>query len=134
MYFPRRDLLMNKKVGLGGVAGALVMLIFAFGSLLVFNGFSLDQIAMASNALLSLIIMLMSPIAGGFLAGLIAQQRPQQAGLLAGLAAGLVVLIAWLLLVGFSWESLLSGLVVSFVWIFLSHLGAGFSTQRHSKS
>ena len=121
---------MNKKVGLGGVAGALVMLVFAFGSLLVINGFSLDQIAMPSNALLSLIIMLMSPIAGGFMAGLIAHEKPRQAGLLAGLMAGLLVLIAWLVMVGILWETLLSGLVVIFVWIFLSRLGAGFSTSK----
>lgn len=125
---------MNKKVGLGGVAGALVMLVFAFGSLLVINRFSLDQIAMPSNALLSLIIMLMSPIAGGFLAGLIAPERPRQAGLFAGLLAGMMVLIAWLAIMGIFWDTLLSGLVVMFVWIILSRLGAGFSKNRHSIS
>jgi Na+/proline symporter len=119
---------------LAGVAGALMMLVFAFSSLLIINGFSLDQIALPSNALLSLIIMLMSPIAGGFLAGLIAQEKPRQAGLIAGLIAGLVVLIAWLVMVGYLWETLLSGLVVMFVWIFLSRLGSGFSTSRQSKS
>lgn len=66
--------------------------------MLVINGFSLDQIVLPSNALLSLIIMLLSPIAGGFLAGLIAREKPRHAGLLAGLIAGLVVLIAWLVM------------------------------------
>jgi hypothetical protein len=124
---------MNKKVGLGGVAGALVMMMFSFGSLVVINGFSLDQIALPSNALLSLIIMLMAPIAGGFIAGLIAQENLQQAGLFAGLIAGLTVLLAWLAMMGILWDTLLSGLVVMFVWIFLSRLGAGFSKGRHSK-
>jgi hypothetical protein len=123
---------MRVKVGLGAVFGALVMLIFAFGTLLVINGFSLDQIALPSNALFSLIIMLISPIAGGFLAGLIVHEKPRLAGFFAGLMAGLVVLIAWLVVVDFLWETLLSGLVVTFVWIFLSRLGAGFSTSRHS--
>jgi Na+/proline symporter len=71
-----------------------MMLVFAFSSLLIINGFSLDQIALPSNALLSLIIMLMSPIAGGFLAGLIAQEKPRQAGLIAGLIAGLAASIS----------------------------------------
>jgi hypothetical protein len=125
---------MNNKVGLGGLAGALVMLVFALGSLLVINGFALDQIAMPSNALLSLIIMIMSPIAGGFVAGLIVQEQPRQAGLLAGLIAGLGVSIAWSAMMGNSWETLLSGLVVVFMWTLLSRLGAGFTSSRQSKS
>jgi hypothetical protein len=118
---------MHKKTGLGGAAGALGMLVFALGGLLVINGFSLEQITSPSNALLSLILMLMSPVAGGFLAGLIAQENFRQAGLFAGLIAGLVMLLAWLVMVGILWETLLSGLVVTFVWILLSRLGAGFA-------
>jgi hypothetical protein len=125
---------MNMKVGLGGLVGALLMLVFALSSLLVINGFALDQIAMASNALLSLIIMLMSPISGGFLAGLIAQEKPRQAGSLAGSIAGLTVLITWLAMMGISWDTLLSGLVVAFLWTILSRLGACFTSSRHSKS
>jgi hypothetical protein len=103
------------------------MLVFALGGLLVINGFSLDQITSPSNAFLSLILMLMAPVAGGFLAGLIAQENSRQAGLLAGLMAGLVMLLAWLVMVGILWETLLSGLVLNFVWILLSRLGAGFA-------
>ena len=125
---------MDEKVGLAGVAGALMMLVFAFSSLLIINGFSLDQIALPSNLLRSLIIMLMSPIAVCFLAGLIAHEKFRQVGLIAGLIVGPVVLIAWLVLVGNLWETLLSGLVVMFVWIFISRLGSGFSTGRQSKS
>jgi len=125
---------MKVEVGLGGLVGALVILMFSFGLLLVINGFSLDQIALPVNAILSLVIMFVSPVAGGFLAGLIAQEKPHGAGIIAGLMAGLVVVIAWLALMGIFWETLLSGLLLIFVWIFLSRLGAGFSRNRQLKS
>jgi hypothetical protein len=115
---------LHKKTVLGGVVGGLVMLVFALGILLL-SGASLGAVSLAKNLLLSMISLLISPIAGGFLAGLIGKTQAHHAGLISGLIAGLVVFVAWLVIAGFSWQSLISGLVLVLVWVFLSRLGAG---------
>lgn len=120
---------MDKRVIFGGVVGALVIVAFALGSPLSLNRFSLDSISW-NNLLLSLVVLLMAPIAGGFLAGWIGDKNPRQAGLLAGFGAGLVLLIAWSVIVGCSLEASLSAVVIGFIWVFLSRVGAGFSSTR----
>ena len=119
----------NKGV-LGGVLGALITLTFSLGSMLLLNDFSLDFLLTIRNLPLGLIILLMAPIAGGFSAGMIGQDYARQAGLIAGVGASLVVFIAWLLFSWGAWEEVLSGLVIGFVWIFLSHLGSGFASHK----
>lgn len=119
---------MNKRTVVGGVTGGVATFIFSLG-LLLLTGRSLDVTSLANNMLVSVMIMLMAPIAGGFVAGLVALSQVRQAGLLAGMGASLVVVISWLMMSAFSWEAVTSGLVIVFVWVYLSRLGAGFSTR-----
>ena len=120
---------MDKRVIWGGVAGGGVTLIFALGILLIFNRFSLVFVTSTDNMLINLAAILLAPIAGGFLAGIIAVEKPRLAGLIAGLGASLFVFILWLVISGLVMESALSGLVISFVWVFLARIGAGFSSS-----
>lgn len=75
----------------------------------------------------------MAPIAGGFVAGLIGRTNPPQAGLLAGLGGAFVILFSWLGIAGLSLETTLSGLVIGLLWVFLSRLGAGFSSAKNHR-
>jgi hypothetical protein len=120
----------DKKGVLGAVLGAGITLIFSLGSLLVLNNFSLERISPESNGPFGLLIVLMAPIAGGFLAGIIYQKNPRQAGLFAGIGASLVVFMAWMVISDFSWGGVLGGMVIGFVWIFISRLGGGFASHR----
>jgi hypothetical protein len=120
---------MHKKVILGGIMGGLTTLLFSLGSLLLFNRFSLNSLYTPDNLLLNLVTMLISPFAGGFLAGLIGQSSPKRAGLLAGLGASLIIIIAWVVISGLSWSAILNGLIVGFVWVVLSRIGAGISSK-----
>ncbi len=121
---------MDKKVILGGVGGGLVILAFALSILLIVNSFFPGMVANGDNLLVGMIPLLLAPIAGGFLAGLIGRPNPRQAGLIAGLLASLVIFIGWLVIVGLSVETILSGLVIIFLWVILARLFAGFSQPR----
>jgi hypothetical protein len=121
---------MDRKVVLGGIGGGLVILAFALSILLIINSFFPGLIANGSNLLIGMIPLLLAPIAGGFLAGLIGRTNPLQAGLIAGLLASLVVFIGWLVVVGLSVETILSGLVIVFLWVILARLFAGFAQPR----
>jgi len=121
---------MDRKVVLGGIGGGLVILAFALSILLIINSFFPDLIANGSNLLIGMIPLLLAPIAGGFLAGLIGRTNPLHAGLIAGLLASLVVFIGWLVVVGLSVETILSGLVIVFLWVILARLFAGFAQPR----
>ncbi len=118
---------MEKKVIFGGIAGAAVIIIFMLALTLVFDSFLTKLISSTSNVLISLLVVLLAPIAGGFLAGLVGKSNPFQAGLLAGLIAGVFMFIAWLVIVGFSLETVLSGLVILFVWVVLARVASGFA-------
>ena len=74
--------------------------------------------------------MLLAPVAGGFLSGLIGKSNPLQAGLIAGLLAGLVVFIGWIAYAGLQVESILSGIVIVFLWVILARVMAGFAQPR----
>ena len=104
---------MGKRVIWGGVAGGGVTLIFALGILLIFNEFSLALVTSTNNMLVNLAAILLAPVAGGFLAGLIAGKNPHLAGLIAGLEASLVVFILWMAISGLVMESVLSGMVIT---------------------
>jgi hypothetical protein len=121
---------MDKKVILGGVVGAIVILAFAFSILLIINSFFPGLISGANNLLIGLIPFLLAPVAGGFLAGLIGRQDPLKSGLMAGVIASLIVFIAWLVIAGLSLETILSGLVIVFVWVVLARIAAGFAQPR----
>jgi hypothetical protein len=120
---------MDKKVILGSAAGGLAMLAFALG-LLLLMGQPMDVRTLADNLLVTALISLLAPFAGGFLAGLIGTGHPRQAGLLAGLGASLVVMLIWLVNAGASWEAIISGLALVFVWAVLSRIGAGLALPR----
>jgi hypothetical protein len=120
---------MNKKVISGGVIGALVIFLISFGLLLLLNQILTDLAISTTNLVVSLIIFLLAPVGGGFLAGLIGSPNPLRAGLLAGSIAGLMILVSFLLIFGFSFQTLLSGLVVVFVWVILSRVSSGFARR-----
>ena len=121
----------ENRIILGGALGALITVAFSLGSMLLLNAFSLEFLRSIRNMPLGMIILLMAPIAGGFLAGLIGKNNARQAGLMAGIGASLVMIIAWVLISWGTWEEILSGLVIGFLWIFLSHLGSGFASPKH---
>ena len=123
---------MDDRITSASVVGAVVMVTFALGILVLFSDFSLDFVSTVNATLFNLAAVLMAPIAGGFVAGLIGSTNPRQAGLLAGLGGAFVILFSWLAIAGLSLETTLSGLVIGLVWVFLSRLGAGFSSAKKS--
>lgn len=118
---------MDKKIILGGVIGSVVMLVFALGSFLLLSGFSSEGVSGLSNGVLSLLPVLLAPVGGGFLAGLIGKSNSRLAGTMAGIIASLFMVIAWLLIAGFSSQTLVAGAVIAFMWIVLARLAAGFA-------
>ena len=121
---------MDKKVVFGGILGAVLIFVISFGLILLFNQVLLDLAASTTNLLVSLIIFLLAPVAGGFVGGMVGKPNPRKAGLIAGALAGVLVLAAFLFIFGFSFQTLLSGVVVLFVWIILARISAGFSKRR----
>lgn len=121
---------MDKKVLWGGLAGSVVILAFAISMILIVNSFFPGLISGTNNLLIGLIPLLLAPAGGGFLAGLVGRSNPRQAGLIAGLVASLVVFVAWLVFVGLSLETILSGLVIVFVWVILARVMAAFAQPR----
>ena len=120
---------MERPILLGAIIGATLMLIFALGSLLGF-GFSEGMYFTQNHPFYALVIMSLSPIAGGFLAGMISRPNPRRAGMLAGLVGSMILFILWLVFSGVSWQAVVSGLVVVFVWTFLARFGARLSSSR----
>lgn len=118
---------MNKKVLIGGIVGGVVTVVFSFALLIVLNGFFMDIAAMASNVAVGIIILLLAPVAGGFLAGLIGRTDPRKAGLIAGLTASLFIFVAWLVVSGISFQTILTGLAIVFMWVMLSRMSGGFN-------
>ena len=120
---------MNKKVVLGGVIGSLVIFLISIGLLLLFNQILMELAVSTTNLVVGLVIFFLAPVGGGFLAGRIGRPNPLRAGLIAGSIASLMILISFLLIFGFTVETLLSGLVVVFVWVIISRISAGFSKR-----
>ncbi len=117
---------MNKRVFVGGVVGAVVILVFTIGILWGFGSFSDQWGSSPANMVISVITILVTPIAGGFTAALISKSQPHKAGIIAGLGASLVIFIAWLILMGINGSTLLSGLVIGFIWVGLARIASGF--------
>ena len=120
---------MDKRVILGGLVGGIVILAFAFSILLIVNSF-FPALAAGANLWIGLVPIILAPVAGGFLSGLIGKSNPMQAGLIAGLLAGLVVFVGWLAYAGLQLETVLSGVVIVFVWVILARVMAGFAQPR----
>lgn len=118
---------MNKKVFIGGMVGGAVTLVFAFTLLFVLNGLFMDLVSLSNNVVVGFITLVLAPVSGGFLAGLIGRHDPRKAGLIAGLTASLFVFAAWLLVSGLSFQTILTGLAIIFVWVMLSRVGGGFN-------
>jgi hypothetical protein len=116
---------MDKKILIGSILGALVIFGISFGLLMLFS-----QSLAAANLAVNLIIFLLAPVAGGFLAGLVGRPNPRQAGTLAGSMASLMILATFLFIFSLSLQTLLTGLVVAFVWVLLARMSAGFSKTR----
>ncbi|MDY6872441.1 MAG: hypothetical protein SVR81_00525 [Chloroflexota bacterium] len=121
---------MDKKVVLSGLLGGLTILAVGVIILFAFNGFAPGLLANTSNVFLGLIPLVVAPIAGGFLAGLIARHNPKRAGLFAGLLAALVLLIGWLIVVGLTLDTFVGGFAVGLVWVILARIFAGFAAAR----
>lgn len=119
-----------KKVLIGSAAGAFTTLFLTFGILFGLTAFSDGLTTSTANTVISTITILLAPVAGGFLAGLIGRTNPKKAGLFSGLSASLVILIAWLILTGISSSTLVSGVVIIFIWVLLSRLASGFVRPR----
>jgi MFS family permease len=119
---------MKDKAIFGGVIGALAILLFTFAMFLILaDFFQVSLLESTVGIVISAVIILLAPFAGGFLAGLLGREDPRRAGLLAGLIASLVVFIAWLAMTALTIETILSGLVIVFVWIMLARLASGFA-------
>ena len=121
---------MDKKVIWGGLAGGVATLAFAFSIILMVNSFFPGLISSGGDIWIGVLPLLIAPVGGGFLAGLISRSNPLQAGLIAGFMAGLVVFIGWIVLAGLSLETILTGLVIVFAWVILARVMAGFAQPR----
>ena len=120
---------MNKRVILSGLVGGVVILAFSFSILVIVNSI-FPALTSGSNLWMGLLPMMLAPVAGGFLSGLIGKPNPLQAGLIAGLLAGLIVFIGWVVYTGLSVETILSGIVIVLLWVVLARVMAGFAQPR----
>jgi hypothetical protein len=111
---------------LGAVVGALTILILTFGIIFGMMTFSGSLLTSRASMVIGTITVLLAPVAGGFIAGLVGGSNPKKAGLFAGLGASLVILIAWLALSGFKRSTMLSGVVIIFIWVVLARLASSF--------
>ena len=116
----------NKKVILGSLVGALATLLLTFGILFGLITFSDGINVSTANVVISTITVLLAPVTGGFVAGLIGRSNPQHSGTFSGLIASLVIFIAWIVISGLNGSTLLSGVVIVFIWVMLARLAAGF--------
>ncbi len=117
---------MIQKTILGAAVGAVTTLLLTFGIIFGLTSFSGSLTSSTVNTVISTMTILLAPVAGGFLAGLIGRSNPKKAGLFAGLSASLVILAAWLILTGFNSSTLVSGVVIIFIWVILARLASSF--------
>ena len=118
-----------RKMILGGLVGGLVILVFALSIVFLMNsvspGFSAGEVG-----LIGLAPALLAPMAGGFLAGLLAKEKAQHAGWIAGGLAGIVILVIWVVLMGYSLQAILRGIVLSLVIAMVARAFAGFAKPK----
>lgn len=108
-------------------------LFITFGILLTLSstilGFYLISLLSSTTTvtLLSLLTIVLSPLAGGFLTGLLVKNERGTSGLICGLSSGILLSIAAILLLGFSYQYLLLEVFLIVSWAFLSRMGATLS-------
>lgn len=118
-----------RKMILGGLAGGLVILVFALSIIFLMNSLS-PGFKAGEVGLIGLAPALLAPMAGGFLAGLLAKEKAHQAGWIAGGLAGLVILVVWVVLMGFSVQAILRGMVLCLVIAMVARAFAGFAKPK----
>jgi hypothetical protein len=121
---------MERRVLLGGLVGGLVTLLFAFSIVFLLNSYLPGFYASDGSWALGLLPLLLAPMAGGFLAGVIAKQNVRKAGSIAGGLAGIVILVGWLFLMGGSFAMALRGAVVALVIFAFARTFSGFARGR----
>ena len=98
-------------------------------------GFYLITLITSSRAttLLSILLIVLCPFAGGFLTGLLVGKDHARQGLITGLAAGLCLAIAALIMLGFTTEYALVSIFLVLSWAFFSRLGASLAGSTRKK-
>lgn len=119
-----------RKMILGGLVGGMVTLIFAISLVFVMNTLLSDQISIDASGWMSLVPVLLAPMAGGFLSGLLAKEQAKQAGWIAGGLAGAVIMIAWIVLMGFNYQMILRGVVLCLVIAVVTRVFSGFAQPK----
>jgi len=122
-----------RKVIISGVVGGIVILLFAFSIYFLIGDMFPELISGGTTSLSGLVPALIAPMAGGFLAGLLAKEKATQAGWIAGGLAGVLILTGWIMLMGFSFQMVLRGLVLGIVIAFVSRVFSGFAQPRRGK-
>lgn len=118
------------RVIISGVVGGVATLVFALALIYLMSSFFPNDFSLGADSSLTLLPAFLAPIAGGFLAGLLAKDQAKQAGWIAGVLAGVVMLISWIWLMGFGYQVVLRGVVVFLLVAGLTRAFAGFSQKR----
>ena len=114
---------MKKSIFLGILAGCILSLLTA-----ALGFYLVTQIASSrSTTLLSILLIVLCPFAGGFLTGLLAGKDHARNGLITGLVAGLCLGIAALIILGATRDYILVAVFLVLSWGFLSRLGASLA-------
>ncbi len=121
---------MKRRVILGGLTGGMVTLLFVFSIAFLFNSFLPGIYTSGENWILGLLPLLLAPMAGGFLAGVIARQDLRKAGTIAGGLAGIVILVGWLFLMSGSFTMVLRGAVIALIVFAFARTFSGFARGR----
>ena len=120
-----------RKGVLGGVIGAVVTLLFLYSYFYLWNVYFSDISSfLILGCSISWTLQFMAPMAGGFLAGLIAKEDAKLAGWLAGSLAGLVMIIALAIPNGYTLETFVGTLVEMVVLVVISRVFAGFAMPK----
>lgn len=122
-----------RKIIISGAVGGIIILLFAFSIVYLMSDMFPELLSGGANSLSGLLPVLIAPMAGGFLAGLLAKEKANQAGWIAGGLAGIVILIGWIFLMGFSFQTALRGLVLGVVIAFIARVFSGFAQPRREK-
>jgi hypothetical protein len=121
---------MERRVILGGLVGGVVTLLFAFSIVFLLNSYLPELYTSEGSWVLGLLPALLAPMAGGFLAGVIARPKVREAGTIAGGLAGGVILVGWLVLMGGSFAVVLRGAVIALVVFLFARTFSGFARVR----
>jgi Na+/proline symporter len=114
---------MTKRIILGILAGCVLSLLTEA------LGFYLITLIVSSQVmtLLSILLIVLCPFAGGFLTGLLVGKDHARSGLIAGLGAGLCLGIAALFILGATRDYILVGIFLVLSWGFFARLGASLA-------